>query len=129
MRQIKTFIAIPIYNYRIFVIFTDDLKACVEQLKKDGLLATNAHLDDTAAFTIKYSNQSYTYLVYPLNACIGNIVHEVYHAVSNMFNWIDAKPDEEVMAYSIGYVTGEVIKDQSSAIKKIAKELDKAKEI
>jgi hypothetical protein len=129
MKQVKTFIPMPVYGYRIYVIFTDDLEACAEQLKKDGLLAQDFDSSDTGAFTLKYTDKFYTYLVYPVNAPSGTIVHEVYHAVCNMFNWINAKPCEETVAYTLGYVTREVIHDQAAALKKFNKILDKAETI
>jgi len=125
VRQIKTVIPFPVYNYRIYVIFTDDLKECAAGLKAQGMLAKDTDLESTGAFTIKFSNQSFTYLVYPIDASIDHITHEVYHAISNMFNWISSKPDEEIFAYTLGYVTKQVTDDQAKAIKKFKKELDK----
>jgi hypothetical protein len=126
MRQIETVIPMPVYGYRIYVIFTDDLSALVEKLKSKGLLSSDFDCSDTEAFTIKFTTKSHTYLVYPVNAPSGVIVHEVYHAVSNMFNWINAKPCEETVAYHLGYITREVIKDQAAALKKFAEGLDKS---
>jgi hypothetical protein len=125
--EFKTFIPLPLYDYRIYVIFTESLKETSKVLISQGLLAKNTDMGDetTGAFHIKFSNQSYSYLVFKMNADSNQITHECYHAVSTLFKWIGATHEEELFAYHLGYLVREVTKDQSAAIKKLQKALDK----
>ena len=125
--EFKTFIPIPIYSYRIYVIFTDSLEETANKLKKKGLLARSfdANEQETGAFHIKFSNESFSYLIFKINADSNQISHECYHAVSTMFKWIEANHEEELFAYHLGYLVGEVTLDRDKAIKKLQKTLDK----
>ncbi len=125
--EIKTFIPLPLYSYRIYVIFTDSLEETAKSLKKQGLLDKHTEINDrdTGAFHVKFSNESFSYLIFKIGADSNHITHESYHAVCTMFKWIGATHEEELFAYHLGYIVREVTKDQSKAIKKFQKELDK----
>jgi hypothetical protein len=121
----RTKIPIPVFNYTIFVIFTDDLKTTGDNLVKEGKLRQNTVDDATEGFTVRMPNQSYTIIVLKINAPIEHMTHEVYHAISNMFDWIGAKHEEEIFAYFTGYINRLVSIDQNKAQKK----LDKGKDL
>jgi hypothetical protein len=122
MSESKTIIPFPVYNYRIYVIFTDNLVDSAKNLVKKGFLKSAHWVDDTTdGFTVKMPNQSYTFVVLKRTATINHMVHEAYHAVTNMFNYIGANPDEEVFAYSIGYVVQFIANDKEKAQKSLDK--------
>jgi hypothetical protein len=125
--EFKTFIPIPIYDYRVYVIFTESLADTSKILKEKGLLSKDAEMSDdvTGAFTVRFSNESYCYLVFKMNANSNQITHEAYHAVCALFRWVGAKHEEELFAYTLGYLVREIIQDQATAIKKVTKRLDK----
>ena len=127
----KTFIPIPLYDYRIYVIFTQNLDETVKDLKNKGLLAKDQDISSksTGAFQIRFKNESFCYLIFKDHANSNQITHECYHAVCTMFKWISAAHEEELFAYTLGYVVHEVIKDQRKAIKKFEKGLDKQKQV
>ena len=122
MSEIKTIIPFPVYNYRIYVIFTDNLIITADNLVKQGKLKSPHNIDDTTdGFCVRMPNQSYCFLVLKTTAPINHITHESYHAVSNMFNWIGAAREEEIFAYTMGYVVGLVAQDKEKAIKALDK--------
>jgi len=112
MKETKTFVPFPPYNYRIYVIFTDNLTESAENLAKQGKLNKNHGIDDTTdGFHVRMPNQSYSFIVLKYNANINHIVHESYHAVSTMFDWISARHEEEIFAYHLGYLVHFVLND------------------
>lgn len=129
--EFKTFITIPIYQYRIFVIFTSDLDETVKNLKNKGLMRKESNINDrnTGAFHLRFDDENFSYLIFKMNADSIQVTHECYHAVSTMFKWIGATYEEELFAYHLGYLAGEVTAIQSKAIKKYDKILDKSEKI
>jgi hypothetical protein len=116
MRETKTFVPFPPYNYRIYVIFTDDLIATADKLAKQGHLTKTHGVDDTTdGFHVRMPNQSFSYIVLKFDANINQITHESYHSVTNMFRWISAKHEEELFAYHLGYLVEMVVADQEKA--------------
>lgn len=128
--ETKTTIPFPLYNYRIYVIFTDDLVKTADKLADQGKLVKNHGIDDTTdGFHVRMPNQSYSYIVLKYTADPNQITHEAYHSVVNMFRWISAAHEEELFAYHLGYLVGLIHKDQTIAVKNIKKALDKTKEV
>jgi hypothetical protein len=127
MTETTTKIPFPVFNYTIYVVFTDNLVDTADKLVKQGKLRNPHNIDDTTdAFTVRMPNQSYTILVFKRDATVSQINHECYHALSNMFRWIGATHEEEIFAYCTGYLTNLVFEDQVKAKKK---GLDKSKKV
>jgi len=123
MNEFKTVIPIPVFNYKIFVIFTDDLIKSADKLAEQGKIARLHGIDDTSdGFHVPLNNQSYSYIVLKYDATINHITHETYHAVSTMFRWISAKHEEEITAYFLGYLVSLLITDQEKAKKALDKQ-------
>lgn len=130
MREFKTTVPFPPYRYKVFVIFTDNLKGSADSLAKKGLLTKGHGIDDTSdGFHVLMSNQSYCFIVLRQFADINQISHEAYHAVSTMFRWIGAKHEEEIFAYHLGYLIEQIRADQQKMLKKLDLTLDKPKEV
>ena len=126
MWEYKTKIPFPVYNYHIFVHFTDDLVASADALADKGALSKNHGIDKTAdGFHVRMPNQSYSFIILKVKASPNHVFHEVYHAVSTMFRWIGANHEEEIMAYTLGYIGELVFKDQIKAVNNYQKVLDK----
>jgi len=128
MIEFKSKIPLPVYNYNIFVHFTDDLVASADALASKGMLNKDHGIDKTAdGFHVRMPNDSYSFIVLKIKAAPNHVFHEVYHAVSTMFRWIGANHEEEVMAYTLGYVGQMVFQDQIKAVKNYQITLDKQK--
>ena len=126
MKEVKTFIPFPLYAYRVYVIFTDSLTESADSLVKQGRLKSPHGIDDTTdGFHVRMPNQSYSFIVLKYGATLNHIVHECYHAVSTMFDWISARHEEEIFAYHLAYIVQLVATDQ----KKAQKKLDKLKQV
>jgi hypothetical protein len=122
MSESKTYIPFPCFDYRIYVVFTDDLVKSADNLVKKGQLKSPHGIDDTTGgFHVNMPNQSYSWVVLPYTADIDEITHEAYHAVCKMLNWISAKHEEEIFAYFIGYIVRMITIDQEKAKKKFDK--------
>src|ERR1700722_11259376 len=100
MTETKSTIPFPPYDYKIYIIFTDDIIKSADKLVKENVLMRNHDVDETTqAFCVKPRNMSHGYIVLNYNAKIHTIAHESYHALSSMFRWIGATHEEEVFAY------------------------------
>jgi hypothetical protein len=126
MTEVKSTIPFPPYDYKVNIIFTDDIIKSADKLADAGVLAKKHTVDATTqAFTVKPKNMAYGYIVLEYKAKIHTITHESYHALVSMFRWIGATHEEEVFAYHIGYLVHLVHQDQLKAQKKLEKVLDK----
>ena len=125
MSEYKTTIPFPCYGYRIYVIFTDNLIETANNLVKKKVMKSAHWVDDTTdGFTTKGDKQSHTFVVLRKNTPLNNLVHETYHAVSNMFSWIGAEHEPEVFAYSLAYVVDIILNEQKKLLKKLDKPVE-----
>jgi hypothetical protein len=122
MTSKKFAVPFPPYNYHIYVIFTEDLIETAEKLADQGHLTRNHGVDDTTdGFHVRMPNQSFSYIVLKYNTNINQIVHESYHAITNMFRWLSAGHEEELFAYHLGYLVDIITRDQETAKKFLTK--------
>lgn len=126
MKEFKTVIPFPVFQYRIYVIFTDSLIESADNLVKQGKLKSSHGIDDTTdGFHVRMPNQSYSFIVLRHGAPVNHIVHETYHSISTMMDWIGATREEEIMSYFLGYTVQLIVTDQ----KKAQIKLDKLKQV
>ena len=126
MKEFKTVVPFPAFQYKIYVIFTDSLTASADKLVKQGKLKSPHGIDDTTdGFHVRMSNQSYSFIVLKHESSVNHIVHETYHSISTMMDWIGAKREEEIMSYFLGYTVQVIANEQ----KKIQIKLDKLKQV
>jgi hypothetical protein len=119
VKERRSKISLPLYGYQIFVIFTDSLKASADKLARENEIVKNHEIDDACVgFHIRAPNQSYSFIVLPFRAPIKTIVHEVYHCLCSLMIWIEAKHEEEVVAYHLGYITQCIVDAQKKARKR-----------
>ena len=122
MKEFKTVVPFPAFQYKIYVIFTDSLTASADNLVKQGKLKSPHGIDDTTdGFHVRMSNQSYSFIVLKHESSANHIVHEVYHSISTMMDWINAKHEEEIMSYFLGYTVQLIVTDQKKAQIKLDK--------
>ena len=122
MTEVKSVIPFPLYDYRIYILFTDDIIKSADKLADLGILVADHKVDETtSAFCVKPKNRNCSYMVLNFSATPDHIAHESYHSVSLMFRWIGATHEEEISAYTLGYLVGLVHKDQEKAQKKLDK--------
>lgn len=48
------------------------------------------------------------FIFLPWTASAGTVAHESYHAVHEMFTFVDAKPDDETIAYHLGFIVDHI---------------------
>ena len=98
MRAHRHNLTFPVFSkYKVTVIFTADIpKACA----KLGMTAT----PDEAAVTITEEGTKRAYAVFAMRPDADTVAHESYHVISAMLKWAGATPDEETVAYHLGYL-------------------------
>jgi len=110
----NTIIEFPIFDYTLEVIFTDDLNDSREK-RSDKLGALPSPIGKTVDGLHCYNEQYPESVIFLLNTTtVGVIAHEIYHFIRRMFRWIDAQPEEEVIAYHLTYVLDKVIDFKNS---------------
>jgi hypothetical protein len=103
----KEVIPNPIFHYDIIVVVTDDYNAAVKKLELE--LSHEGYGEETKAVHIFIPDNGESYLLFHKNADAGTVVHEVWHAVRRMLEYIGAGLDNEVVAYMLGYYTRVVL--------------------
>ena len=126
----RTCIPLPIYGYRIHVVFTKEFEKDFEIIKKEfNSKSTWKPSCTVKAFHYKVIDKPDAVIFYNPDTDVDTIVHEAYHGVYNMMKWIDAEHEEEVYAYTLGYLVNLLIGDQEKAKKFFEKGLDKPEEV
>ena len=102
-------IIIPVFGYHIYVVITSDV---VESRKwREDVLGKYKLTGITTALCSTNKDEDwYSYIFFNQNASSGIIAHEVYHALCNLFRYVDAAHEEEVFAYHLTYVIEEIDK-------------------
>lgn len=100
-------IVIQVFNYQIYVILSSDPNAA--RAKRNRILGEWTHDDNMAALHCGDSDPT-SYVFLPFEADIGLVVHESCHCFWRIMEFIGAKFEDEVMAYSISHITRETVK-------------------
>lgn len=100
-------IKLPVFLYTFHIIITESLIR--SRKNREGILGECDYDIPTLAMCshgIKYSGFSYLFI--NSNASSGTISHECYHAICNLFKYIDAEHEEEMFAYHLSYLVDEI---------------------
>jgi hypothetical protein len=108
-------VVFPVFSrYGVHVVFTDDIAR-----SKKHRYGNDRDCDNAEAMHIPNVGGT-SYLLFKYDAGPRIIAHECWHAVRGLLLWVGAELDNEVVAYHLGYLVGEVHKF-SSAVKSSTK--------
>ena len=101
---------LPAFGYTFRIVLTTSFKGSI--LKREKLLGNQAGDwdGDCRALCWNVHNRAVTVIFLPFESDVNNIAHESYHGIRNLMKWVSAKDDEEVMAYHIDWLVGEISK-------------------
>lgn len=102
-------ITFEIFDYRLYVIYTDNIAATRASLnKKVG--APKQILSPTVDGLHCYNNlETDAFVLFTPLSSIGTIAHEVSHAIWRMFKYFGAKFENEIFAYHLGYTLDKIL--------------------
>lgn len=108
MRERKKTIKFPVWSdYTVHVIITQDFITsakfhCDEDIKT-SYKALTVHIGDDNDSETK---ESFIFLTPDCD--ISSLVHECWHVIFHMMTYFEAKFEDEVVAYHLGYLTQQV---------------------
>lgn len=91
-------------EYRVRVVVTSDLKKSLEQ---HGIPA-DADDNSTYAMAVHEDGTGYSAIFLPYGANISSVVHESWHVIRRMMEYLGIELDNETVAYHLGYLTEKV---------------------
>ncbi len=100
----KCVIVNPIFYYDMVIVVTDDFEAAAKKLK----ISVDTDSQAEALHVFAHCEGTSFILLHP-KADIGVVVHEVWHAVRRLLEYINAGLDNEIVAYLLGYYTRHVV--------------------
>ena len=111
-----TIIEFPVFsNYWIHAEFASDIAAATKKYPSTECVGEEA-LDTYEALTI-HVEENCSFIFLKPNASAGTIAHESYHAIKRMFDVMDVKKQNEVVAYHLGYLVDQITKFRSQRCK------------
>ena len=107
----------PVYKYRMFFIYTNDLKRSREALShKVGVYKYD--YETTGALHSSNDKVPDSFVIFTTDVTVGVIAHEVFHAIWQMFSYYDIELDNENVAYHLNYILDLVIEFKNKIDKK-----------
>lgn len=98
-------ISIPALCYRVYVVVADDFEKAAKGLwlEYEGELGSESALTLTPLLNV---GESYIFLRQKkdLSSIMDEIAHESWHAVNQMFDFVGAELENEMVAYHLGYI-------------------------
>lgn len=98
-----------VFDYLVQIVVTDDI---VQSRNNRSHMIGHRLKEKGVTLGLHSYNEEHSncYLFFTENADANVIAHECFHAIHRMFEWIEAKIEEEITAYHLGYLIGEVTK-------------------
>ncbi len=109
MTEKETIIDLPIFNYQISVVYTDDISESREA-RNHLIGAQDEVLHKYVDGLHSYNNlEPKGFIFFTAKSSVGVIAHEVFHAIWRMFKYIGAKNENEVFAYHLSWILDRVL--------------------
>lgn len=102
-------LSFPAFEYDVHIVFSSDVVA--SRIKRDDILGK--YDAGPAGGLHSYTpDGSYSYLFISPDALPSTIAHEAWHCIRRMMVHCGAELENEVVAYHLGYLVGEIHKRQ-----------------
>lgn len=103
----KTLVIEP-FNYKLHIVIAKDVLAARHRLDSEiGTYYGTAGVEMVACHT--YNPDAFeSYIILPVECEIGDVTHEVYHAVHRIMKMIGAEHENEIMAYYMGDIVQKI---------------------
>lgn len=98
-------IEFPVFNYTVHLVITWDVTQS-RMNRSDALGPLEPGL--CSALHSYKEDESVSYLFLPVNAKPGVVVHEAWHCIWRIWDWIGADFENEVVAYHIEYLVDKI---------------------
>lgn len=105
----ESFITIdfPVFcNYVVHVEIASDLHAAMQKYPT----TRDVPLQDTQAIVVHKDNAAHSFMFLKPTADAGTIAHESYHIARRILRYMGCEPDNETIAYHLGYIVNKITK-------------------
>jgi hypothetical protein len=106
VKQTEKKVKFKTFGYSIWIIVTNDIIA--SRGKIDDKIGHSLEDDSPESITGLHSHKDGAFECFvflkPNKNSINTICHECFHAITWLFNSIDAEPEEEIFAYHLGFL-------------------------
>lgn len=108
-------LTIEVLNHDVYIVLTNDVKT--SRMKRNNILGPmDLHPNVAGICSATGGGRTYIFLHFKAQAKI--IAHECNHACSSIMDFMGAKYEHEIMAYSLTYLIDEVYNFRNSLAKK-----------
>lgn len=98
---------LDVYGYIVRVVLSNDVEEA--RIQWSGTCGNNYERDGiTRGICWNADNIALSVVFLPFESDIGYVVHELFHVVWRVMSYIGAQHENEIMAYTLGYLTREV---------------------
>jgi hypothetical protein len=110
-KERSTYFTFPVFRgYLVYIIFTNDVTAARAQ--RNDVLGVSDFGPGVEAMH-GTDGRGTSLLFFQEKASSGTIAHEAWHVVYELMRWIGASLEDEVVAYHLSYIVGQVVKFQN----------------
>jgi len=104
LKEYSKKITLDAFDYDVYVILTTDVR---KSLKKRNV----EDIENTGAYHVQIKNKPISYIILPFpETNVGYVVHELWHCIWAIHDYIGAKFENEIVAYLLSYLTRETVK-------------------
>lgn len=99
----------PVWHYTVYVVFTDDYNAASKELNLEQPARPFGPTTEAVTFHEDGNGISYMFFHKKEHVSIKSIVHESWHVIHRMLEYVGAEVDNETVAYHLGYLVEKVL--------------------
>jgi hypothetical protein len=107
-KEYKKIITLGPFPYEIYVILTEDINN--SRSGRSHFLGDWDSTEDTIGIHSGMEEAARSYIFLGYEPDISSVVHEAYHAVWRVMEYLGAHHENEVMAYILGHIVREIVK-------------------
>jgi hypothetical protein len=114
------------FEYTVNIVLTEDIQASENKIADRWGFASQKLSDGCMGLHIGIGGKGVSYVLLKFRTDFQSVVHESFHVVWRLFRHIGADFEEEVMAYCLDHVVGEIESLYfSTKVQEMQKKLDR----
>src|SRR5271165_4378844 len=94
------------FEYEVNIVITNSIEG--SYIKREKIFGEKFESDGCIALHVWVRDEAISYIFLPYEADAGYIAHESFHCAWKIMEFIGARYENEIMAYTVGHITHQI---------------------